>query len=328
MYRREFEALLKAKKIPKASFFYGACEYQNNFLANELLLLLGAAAEEKLTLYFDEYTFNTAKNFISQSSLFGDRNILILKTDKPLAAKEAEILIDLCAKNESSYLIYQFFGDDKKALTLTKYFEKAPHGLFVRLFKAEINDALTLLSNHAQAHGIAIDRYVLQHLYTIHSEDLSLCANELEKLSILNKEITLGDVDRLVFGLGSLSMDRLISSLFEKKEIHALLEQLIQTDGMDEVRIINAIQSHLSQLFLFHAYIKIHGSFDAKAILGYALPSPIAQQRSSQSIKISLDHYHKLFELLSLCEYSLKTRSTIDKESFLLSTLIKLQSYL
>lgn len=328
MYKREFENLLKAKKIPKVSFFYGACEYQNNFLANELLLLLGANSEEKLTLYFDEYTFSTAKNFISQSSLFGDRNILILKTDKPLPTKEAETLIELCGKNDSSYLIYQFFGEDKKALTLTKLFEKSSHALFVRLFKADMNEALNILSAQANKQGLSIDRYVLQHLYTVHMEDLSLCANEFEKLSLLGKEITINDIDRLVYGLGSVSMEHFMTKLFEKKDLSEIYERIIEGGGVEEMRILNATQSHLSQLFLFHAYIKMHGSFDAKAILGYALPQPIAQQRSHQSIKIDLTTYHKLFELLAHTEYKLKKVSGVEKNALLLSSLIKLQSYL
>lgn len=68
------------------------------------------------------------------------------KTDKPLSPKEAETLIELCSKNESSYLIYQFFGEDKKALSLVKLFEKSPHALFVRFFKAE-PEALNMLAS-------------------------------------------------------------------------------------------------------------------------------------------------------------------------------------
>ncbi len=328
MYKREFETLLKTGKIPKASFFYGACEYQNNFLASEILTKLNASAEEKLLLYFDEYHFGTAKNFIAQSSLFGDRNILIIKTDKTIPTKELETLVELCGKNESSYLLCQFFGEDKKATSSTKAFEKASHALFVRLFKADLQEALLLLEKQAKERGISIDRYVLQHLYMIHSEDLSLCVNEFEKLALLEREITIHDIDTLVHGLGTVSMEHFITKLFEKKEFTDMYERLIEGDGIEEMRVVNAIESHLCQLFLFHAYIKMHGSFDARAILGYALPSPIAAQRSQQSIKIDLKTYHKLFELLVNTEYTLKKLSNIDKTAYLLSCLIKLQSYL
>lgn len=328
MYKREFETYLKNGNTPKASFFYGACDYQNNLLAHAVLNKLDAKSDEKLSLYFDEYHFTTAKNFISQSSLFGDRNILIIKTDKILPTKEMETLIQLCTKNDSSYLIYQFLGEDKKVISLTKLFEKSPNALFVRLFKAEIAEAITLLSNLATKQGITIDRYVLQHLYQVHMENLSLCANEFEKLSLLGHEISLNDIDNLVYGLGNVSMEQFMTRLFEKKSLAEIFERMLESGGVEEMRIVNAIEAHLSQLFLFHAYIKMHGSFDSKAILGYALPSPIAQQRSHQSIKIDLATYHKLFELMTNTEYQLKKVAGIEKNALLLSSLIKLQSYL
>ena len=62
--------------------------------------------------------------------------------------------------------------------------------MFVRLFKADFNEAMQLLQNHANAIGLSIDRYALQHLYMIHTEDLSLCVNECEKLLVLGKDLT------------------------------------------------------------------------------------------------------------------------------------------
>ena len=328
MYKREFEGLLKANKAPKSTLLYGACAYQNNALAHQLLTLLQASSEEKVMMYFDEYNFTSAKNFLSQSSLFGDRNILIVKTDKTIPSKEVETLTGLCAKNDSSYFIYQYFGEDKKATPLTKFFEKQNDGAFVRLFKADFNEAMQLLQNHANAVGLSIDRYALQHLYMIHSEDLSLCVNECEKLLVLGREIGINDINTLVYGLGSVSMDHFITKLLEKKDIKEEFERLVEGDGVEEIRIINAIQAHVSQLFLFHAYIKLHGAFDAKAILGYPLPPQLAAQRSGHSIKIDLSTYQKLCSQLIDAEYRLKKVGNIEKSSYLLSSLIKLQSYL
>ncbi|AFL68222.1 DNA polymerase III subunit delta [Sulfurospirillum barnesii] len=328
MYKREFEATLKTGNTPKSTFLYGACSYQNNALCEQLLSLLQANNDEKVMMYYDEYHFSTAKNFLSQSSLFGDRNILIIKSDKTIPAKELETLVELCAKNDSSYFIYQYFGEDKKATPLTKCFDKKTQAAFVRLFKAEFNEAMQLLQNHARLVGLNIDRYALQHLYMIHMEELSLCINECEKLLVLNKEIHIKDIDALVYGLGNVSMEHFLTKLLEKKDIKEEFERLIEGDGMEEIRMINAIEAHVVQLFLFHAYIKLHGSFDAKAILGYPLPPHIAAQRSQHSIKIDVYTYKLLLTLLSEAEYRLKKTSNLDKASYLLSTLIKLQSYL
>jgi DNA polymerase-3 subunit delta len=230
--------------------------------------------------------------------------------------------------NDTTYFIYQYFGEDKKATPFTKLFDKQNDGVFVRLFKADFNEAMQLLQNHANAIGLYIDRYALQHLYMIHTEDLSLCVNECEKLLVLGKEIGVNDINTLVYGLGSVSMDQFITKLLEKKDIKEEFERLIDGDGIEEIRIINAIQAHVTQLFLFHSYIKLHGSFDAKAILGYPLPPQLAAQRSQQSIKIDLATYHKLSNLLIDAEYRLKKAGNVEKTSYLLSSLIKLQSSL
>ena len=324
MYKREFENLLKTKKVPKATLFYGACAYQNNLLTRALLELLKASGEEKLMMYYDEYHFGSAKNFLSQASLFGDRNILILKTDKPLPAKELSTLVELCTKNDSSYFIYQYFGEDKKATPMTKAFDK----FFVRLFKADYNEAVSLLAQHAKALGLAIDRYALGELYVLHAEDLALCVNECEKLLVLGKEIQTADIHTHVYGLGAVSMDRFMGKLLEKKDIKEEFLRLVEGDGIEEIRIVNALQTHISQLFLFHAYIKLHGTFDAKAILGYPLPPQLAAERSKLSIKIDLATYQRLLTLLTDAEYRLKKAGNIEKSSYLLSTLIKFQSFL
>lgn len=328
MYKREFENLLKSKKIPKATLFYGACTYQNELLSDQTLKALDVQSDEKLLLYYDEYTFSTAKNFVSQSSLFGDRNILILKTDKVIPAKELDVLVSLCTKNDSSYLFYQYFGDDKKATPMTKIFDKKGDAAFVRFFKADYNDAISMLLLDAQNKGLSINRYAMQHLYMVHMEDLSLCINEFEKLSLLGREIQVGDIDTLVYGLGSVSMDGFIAKLLEKKDFKEDFLRMIESDGNDEIRIVNAITNYLSQLFLFHAYIKLNGSFDAKAILGYPLPPKLAEQRSTQSIKIDIKTYKLLLNLLLETEYKLKKIPNIEKNALLLSCLIKLQSFL
>lgn len=328
MYKKEFENLLRSQKAPKSALFYGACAYQNNLLTTQFLNLLNASNDEKLTMYYDEYHFTSAKNFLSQSSLFGDRNIFILKSDKTLPAKELDVLTDICAKNDSSYFIYQYFGEDKKATPMTKSFDKSLNSVFVRLFKADFNEAIQLLQNHAKTIGLSIDRYALQQLYMAHMEDLSLCVNECEKLLILDKEIQINDIHQHVYGLGSVSMDHFITKLLDKKDIKEEFSRMIEGDGIEEIRIVNALQTYISQLFLFHSYIKLNGSFDAKAILGYPLPPQLANERSRQSIKIDLTTYQKLFSLLIDAEYRLKKTTYLEKNSYLLSSLIKFQSYL
>jgi DNA polymerase-3 subunit delta len=324
MYKRDLERLLDSNTLPKAIFVYGECDYQNNLFSNKIIQKYKDEEDEVLLMYYDEYDYSVAKNHLSQSSLFGGKNILHVKSDKVIPKKELDNLIALCKKSDNSFFLYQYFGDQSKAKNITKSFGKD----FVRFFKANQNEALALLQMKANELGLDIDRYALTHLYMLHMEDLSICVNEFQKLLIFDKTITTVDIDNLVYGLGSVSIDAFIEKLLNKSDIKDELISLEQKGSMDEVRIINAMQNYISTLLMFHLYIKTYGRFDAKEIVGYPMPPQIAQKKAAMSIKIDLNTFKTILIELNNAEFELKKSKNLDKESFLLSTLIKLQSYL
>lgn len=328
MYKKDYEQLLHVKKVPASVFFYGECDFQNNYFAQKTLQTWGEQEDEKLLLHYDDYDFTSAKNHLSQSSLFGGNNILVIKTDKALPSKELDILISLAHKSPESFFLYQYFGDTSKAKKISDSFSKKNGADFVRFFKPNMSEALGLLSIKAKEVGLNIQGYALSHLYMIHAENLSLCVNEFEKLSLLNKEITSNDIDRLVYGLGTVGLDEFISKLLKKEDIKHSFLNLCESGIGDEIRVISAIQNYLCNLLLFHMYIKIHGNFDARAILGYPLPPQIASMRAQESMKIELKTYKVLYEHLLQSELKLKKMKDIDKNSYLLSALIKLQKIL
>ncbi|MDR3177949.1 MAG: DNA polymerase III subunit delta [Campylobacteraceae bacterium] len=322
MYKRDFDLLLASRKIPRAIFLYGACGYQLSLLENEILKIWGEG--EVLKFYFDEYDFKTIKAFLSQSSLFGDRNITLLKLEKAPPQKELETLVELCEKNDINHLLFTFYGDDAKAKEAARAFGKS----FVRVFKPNPNEALRFLSGEAKKINLNISGFVLQNLYSVQNEDLSLSVSELAKLSLLNREVTIADIDSLVFGMGSIEIETFIIKLLNGEKIIELYKAINESGSVDEIRLINMIQSHLFQLFLFQAYIKINGSFDAEKILGHPLPPQIAKQRSEMATRIKLKTLSKLFKVLLNTEFALKTNSNLDKESYMLSTLLKIQECL
>jgi DNA polymerase-3 subunit delta len=328
MYKREFENLLRTSKLPKSLLLHGACFYQNNCFGDEVLQNLNAISEEKLLMYYDEYNFSLAKNFLSQSSLFGDRNILIIKTDKVIPKKELDVLVNLSFKNETNHFLYQYFGDESKARNIAKAFTPKKNANFVRFFKMNQGEAVHLLDTLSKQMGINISRYALTHLFLLQNEDLSLCTNDLQKLKIFDREIEVKDIDEFIYGLGSVGMDKFIFDLLQKKDIKETYSKLMELGSADEIRIINAIETYLSQLFLFYSYIKVNGRFDARAILGYPLPPQLAEQRSRLCMRMDLKTYKNIFDLLLEREFKLKKMQNIDKNSMLLSTLIKLQTYL
>ncbi|MDR0407760.1 MAG: DNA polymerase III subunit delta [Campylobacteraceae bacterium] len=322
MYKKDFDILLNSKNIPRTLFLYGACDYQLSLLESEILNLWGKS--EVLKFYFDEYDFKTAKTYLSQASLFGDKNIMLLKLEKAPPQKELEELIKLCEKSDMNYFLFIFYGEDVKAKEIARVFGKS----FVRVFKPNQSEAIKFLSNEAKKINLNISNFVLQNLYSIQNENLSLAVSELAKLSILNKEISAADVDNLVFGMGSVELETFITKLLSSGKVVNLYKMISQSGTVDEIRLINAIQSHLFQLFSFHAYIKINGSFDAEKILGHPLPPQIAKQRLDAAMRLRPKIFTKLLRVLIDAEFALKTNSNLDKESYMLSTLLELQSYL
>ena len=327
MYKQALDTLLQKNALPKSLMFYGECSYYRNYYLEKIASLFGSK-EEQLRYYFDEYNFQSAKTFISQSSLFGDNNILIIKSEKTIPKKELEVILKNCQKNENSFFLFEYFGEDKKAKDIAKIFNKKNNADFVRFFKPNSYKAINLLLNYAKKINLDINRYALEHLYTVQNEDISLCLEELKKLKNLNKPINISDIDKYSFSLGLADIEKLMENFFYKKDIKELIGEFLEISSANEIFIINAMENYFSTLFMFYSYILSHGNFDAKAILGYPLPPIIAKKRADMSIKIKLPVYKQLFQELANIELKLKTDSYMDKTSYFISSLIKLQTFL
>ncbi len=318
--------MIGAGKLPKSLLLYGegfSASTYAKFIANKL-----GQKENILSFYFEEYHFESAKNYISQPSLFGDISVLYIKGDKKIPKKELDTLVGFCEKNASSFFIYEFSGEDRVAKDITKSFAKKKQADFVRFFKPNLTEAVSILAKKAAKIGLEIDNFALQHLYMIQNEDIALAHNELEKLLLLDKKIEAHDIDTHVFGMGEINMDNFIKHFLAGEEIKEELKQLLEAGSFDEIRIINALQAYVVQLMMFRTYITVHGRYDAIEILGFPLPPALVQERATQCTKIKLEVYQALLTALLDAEYQLKTFSNLDKNTFLFSTLIKLQTLL
>jgi DNA polymerase-3 subunit delta len=326
MYKRELDAMIGAGNLPKSLLLYGedfAASTYAKFIARKI-----TDKENILSFYFEEYHFESAKSFISQPSLFGDINLLYIKGSKKIPKKELDILVGFCEKNTNSFLIYEFLGEDRVAKDITKSFTKKKKADFVRFFKPNLQEAVGILAKRAQKIGLEIDNFALQHLFMIQNEDIALAANELEKLLLLDKKIEASDIDIHVYGMGTVNMDHFIENFLKGADIKEDLRQLLDSGSLDEIRIVNALQAYMVQLMMFRTYITVHGDYNAMEILGFPLPPALVKVRATQSTKIKLDVYQKLLTTLLNAEFKLKTVTNLDKNSYLFSTLIKLQTYL
>ncbi len=326
MYKRDLDALLAKKELPRAFLLYGE-PFFTDYYARQILSFWGPK-EGVLSFYYDEYHFESAKSHIAQPSLFGDVNILYLRTDRKIPKKELDALVALTRKNLDSYFLLHFGGEDKTAKEIAKSFSKKTGGDFARFFKPRIGEAVAFLSEEAKRLGMTIENYALQHLYLLQNEDLPLCVSELEKLALLGKPVTISDIDTHVYGMGKIAMDDLIVRLLRKEDVRADLERLLQMTANEEIRILNAVTTYISRLLQFHIYIKVHGRYDVGEIVGYPLPPQMVKELAAMSIKFKLPVYRQLLAHLLTCEHALKFSQNIDKSSYLLSCLIKLQTFL
>ncbi len=325
MYKREFENLLRTTP-PRAMLFFGENSYQ---IANYIqhYINITNAAESMLTLYHDEYSFERAKAYLSQSSLFGGTNLLIIKREKKIPKKELDILVELVAKNPQNFFLFYYQGTASNAKSLQSSFTPKKGANWLRLFEPNIRESIELLQKKAQNIGLKIDHFALQHLILLLNNNIALCANELDKLAILETEVTSRDIDRLVYSTAPLATEQLLIELFEKKPIIERVAKLLEI-GEDPLSILRSTQFFVNQIFLFHAFMKLNGYIDSKAILGYKLPKNIEDKKANLALRVKTPTILKLFEYLLKMELELKKTPPNNRELLLYGLFIKLQSYL
>ncbi|PHS34411.1 MAG: DNA polymerase III subunit delta [Sulfurovum sp.] len=325
MYQKEFDQRLK-QVFPKAVLFYGENEYLVDFYIETYIKKLDAK-DSMLSLYHDEWNFEQAKNFLSQTSLFGGTNLIVVKHEKKIPKKELDILVALANKNEDNYFLYTYAGAAKDARSMQSAFTDKKGGAWVRFFEPNVRDGVAVLQQKAQQIKLDIDHYALQHLMLVLNNNLALCANELNKLAILGTKVTGKDIDRLVYSTAPLATEQLLIDLFNKKPIIDTITKLLEI-GEDEASLLRSTQYFVNQIFLFHAYIKLNGHVDSAAILGYKLPKPIEDQKAQLALKVKSASLLKIFEHLLESELAIKKAPATQKEVLLYSMLIKLQGYL
>ncbi len=325
MYQREFDQCL-ASGLPKAVLFFGDNDFMIDHYIERYKTQLHAK-EEALALYFDEWNYEQAKGYLSQSSLFGGTNLLIVKHDKKIPKKELETLIALANSNADNYFLYAYAGDAKNAKSLQSSYTDKKGGVWVRFFEPNIRDGIPLLQHKAQQIGLDIDHYALQHLMQLLNNNLGLCMNELDKLAILQTKVTSKDIDNLVYSTAPLAIEQLLIELFNKRPITNIITKLLEL-GYDESEILRATQYFVNEIFLINAYIKIHGTPDFKEIFGFLPPPQVRERKQHLALRVKSAALLKIFEHLLESEIEMKQAPATQKEVLLYSMLIKIQQFL
>ncbi|WP_294961001.1 DNA polymerase III subunit delta [Sulfurimonas sp.] len=320
MYKGELDKHIQNSSISNSFVFFG----ESSFLIDSYTKKLSTIEDSSsITFYYDEYDFKSAKAHLSQASLFGGVNVLVVKSEKKVPKKELDDLIDLCEKNQENLFIYAYYGSDHK--TYAKAFSKKST-MSVRFFNPSHHEAINIISEVVQEKNVNMDKYSIAHLLNIHNGDVALAYNEIEKFRVYDKVITTKDIEHLVSGLAEISMDDFIKKILSKKDFTQDLNNILD-HGEDEIRVATALTAYLTQLYMFNIYIRVNGAPNALEILGYPAPKFVVDEKAALSLKFKPNTYYKLHELLLDAELKMKS-SGVDKGAILLSTLIRVQKLL
>ena len=302
MYKKDFDRL---SKIPNYCIFYG-----NNFYLQqyEKKIFNKFKDENILKLYYDEYDFESAKTHLTESSLFGGVNVLIIKHNK------IPQNIDKLIKNtKSNYLFFFYYGNKKP-----EHFGKN----FVRFFEPNLRDIIEYINDLTKKYGIEISQEAKIFLAT--TTESMFIEKEIEKLSNYSNKITLEDVKQLVFEYKEESFEGLFILILNGKDFYNELEYFLETN--DYKRIIPALIRFIRDLYTYNLYIKKTGSSSLEGLLGYKLPVHINKQRVELAIKFKEKDYYKLLKFLLNKELEMRS-SEKNKESIFWETISYLKMF-
>ncbi|MCR8684861.1 hypothetical protein [Campylobacter ureolyticus] len=323
MYKREFDSLIASKKAPNFFLIRGNDEFLNAFCAKQLINLWNS--ENVLEQYFEEYNFNEAMSFL-EPSLFSDKNIIYIKNDKTTSTKEIKEIIEKCKKDENNYVLYEIYECGNR---LNNDFLKAFGTNFLRVFKPNSqNEALQILTQISQILKLFPNSIALLEIYKIHNENLSLCVAELKKFKSLNLELNLENVKENVFGLSEVSFEDLFEKIINLKDFRDDFFIYTQSGSYNESELIGYFYSSIFRIFSIHTFIKINGKIDFKEVLGYLPPMQIQNNLKTLALQFSTEKFKEMFISLNKTEYSLKTKTNINKTYLLLSGLLEFQRIL
>ena len=313
MYKNQFDKEFSSNINYNGYMFWGQCDYLVEKYSNDIAIKL-ANGEDIRKIYFDEYNFKDCNNFLSQSSLFSPNNILFIKTIKKIPKKEVDSLLNICTINTDSKIIFCCTGEtDFK--TMAKSFTKKTSSAEVRFFSPTDQEALHILNHEVQNKNLQCGFGELQYLYNMHHKDLTLCINDLNKLSILEEPITVNVINAQCFGMGAVSIDDFFNKLFTGQNINRDLYMIIE-EGMNEIQLISQTTTFIQQLFIISSYLKLYGQLNIIEIWGYPLPKEIANTRASIAMKYKQDDFLRMLEFFQNLELDLKTKSTFDVNSY------------
>lgn len=314
MYKNMFDKELANNIIYDAYMFYGQENYLIETYSNNIAKTLVGEGDIN-RVYFDDYNYKEAYDFLSEYSMFSSNNVLLIKTLKKIDPKEIEKLIYICNKNPNSFVIFCCL-EDLNFRSMAKHFKKENNSVEVRFFTPKEYEANELIFKKAKELLIDINKRELQYLYIMHQKDLSLVINDLEKLSILKEKITLNIINNQCFGMGNVILNDFLYDFFSGKIVNKDLYMILK-EGLDEVILIREVISYIQELFMINSYLVLNNNqLNIIDIWGYNLPKSVATQKSALATKFTQANFLNMLELFQNLELELKTNGNLDINSY------------
>ncbi|OBV28742.1 hypothetical protein BKN38_09180 [Helicobacter sp. CLO-3] len=362
MYKKDFDIYLRTH-TPRAALLYGESSFVIQHYTKRILSQLKI---EPQTFYYSEYALSEVMSILSQSSLFGDSQCVVLRLDKKPSDKEIQAMLDALQHNTDHALIIEFYRAESKSQsqyakdfrtlsiafqnknifalpfsqenenlnapnasqpsTQTKPSQNKPGVVEVRFFAPNHREALDFLRQEAKAQGIIISNENLEFLLNMQNGDIAIACSELGKLALADGAVEQKDIAFLCYGLGSVGSEELLDAIFGKNKPQKTLEifEHMQEIGLEEIAFLGELERYFYQLFLFAAYIRMHGKADAKEILGYAAPSFVGDALAARALRIKSGGFLGIFRLFGFWRNELMR----GRKSTSLRCLIKLQAYI
>lgn len=330
MNRQQLDRFLTSA-VPRATLLYGESHFWIEFYSRKISSKI-ADFENTSRFYFGEYQYTQVFDLLSQSSLFGDSGLVVLKIEKKLSKKEIQAFLKAIESNSSNSLIVEFYRSDSKSAGEYARDFKEMAGVFkgdgvieVRFFKPNLSECQMLLVERSRELGLQIDMRNLMFLLNMQNGDIAIALNELEKFIYLNRPISEKDINELCSAVGNVEFEDLLDALLARKEVIGIYAKL-EEEGLDEMGLLNAMGNYFYRLFMFFAYIRSNGKANAKEILGYAPPNFVVEKLVREAMSLREKQYKKIFECL--IEWRIKIFSGGGKMSNAIVALHKLQTIL
>ena len=321
MYQREFDKVLKDRKVPKSLMLFG----ESHFLIGQYFEIIKSyySADEVFTFYNFNYNLESARGTISQGSLFSESTLLVIKSEDKISNKDLKILIESIKNSENSYFLYLYYGDNFKD-SQKSFLSKDNSANFVRFFNPDFGAIQNIVYSEVKKRGFQISNDGVIQLIHLKNSNLSLILSEIEKLSNYgNKNINLEDILEMVSPSEDVELDKVINYFFNSGD-WSRLAQFVDIQNIDEVMVITSMVKFVEDLYLFRSALERGDGTDSISVLGLKLPPHIEREKQQNGQRFNLSQIEKFLTILMEAELRFKSGKVGSKDSFFTETIISI----